>query len=222
MTRYSDHQPMLNHGPARPTVSPWRYGATVLGSRAFAIGLAVADALVSFRGMRDLDIAAAEAAMGAAFILVVQASVAIALTSGQPIGESFQARFFQDRGKLGQLKRALGYVLLSAVVLLYVVDVLTNFAAFSGGDWIPSNGAEGIRAAIAIVFALGLTFGDELCHVFADENAVGATANRVSHQAQTYQAQLQARYQSHYMKSAQGVADDLGQQHGEHWRPTGE
>jgi hypothetical protein len=222
MTRYADYQPMATYGQARPTVAPWRYGATVLSSRAFAIGLAVADALVSYRGMRDLEISAPEAAMGAGFILIVQSSVAVALTSGQPIGESFNARFFKDKGKLGQLKRWLGYVLLSAVVLLYVVDVLTNFAAFTGGDFLPSSGAEGLRAAIAIVFALGLTFGDELLHVFSDENAVGATANRVSHQAQVHHAQLQARYQTHYLKSAQSVADELGQQHGEGWRPGGQ
>jgi hypothetical protein len=123
---------------------------------------------------------------------------------------------------MGQLKRWLGYVLLSAVVLLYVVDVVTNFAAFTSGDFIPNTGAEGLRAAIAIVFSLGLTFGDELCHLFADENSVGATSNRVSHQAQVHHAQLQARYQGHYLKSAQAIADELGQQHGEGWRPGGQ
>jgi hypothetical protein len=219
MTRYADYQPMTTYGTARPTVAPWRYGATVLSSRAFAIGLAVADAVVSYGGMRDLEIGRGEAAMGAAFILIVQSSVAIALTSGQPIGESFNARFFKDKGKMGQLKRWLGYVLLSAVVLLYLVDAVTNFAAFTGGDFLPNTGAEGLRAAIAIVFALGLTFGDELLHVFSDENSLGATANRVSHQAQTHHAALQARYQQHYMKSAKDVADELGQQHGESWRP---
>lgn len=52
----------------------------------------------------------------------------------------------------------------SASALLYVVDALINFAVFTKGDFfIPSNRAEGLRASISLVFALALTFGDELC-----------------------------------------------------------
>lgn len=217
--RYADYQQMITAGATGPTVSPWRYSLTVLTSRAFGFGLATVDAIVSYKGMRDLDIDVFSSVIGAAFIAITQMSIAIALTSGLDIGANFEARFFKDKGKLGGAKKALGYVLLIAIFGMYITDLVTNFAAFNAGDWVPNNASEAVRAAIAVVMSLGLVFGDELAHLLADENAVGAELNAVRHQAATHQAALQARYQRHYLKEARGVADELGAEHGKGWRP---
>lgn len=217
--KYGDYQKMIAQSSPVPTVSPWRYSLTIFTSRAFGFGLATVDAIVSFKGMRDLGIDLFSSVVGASFIAVTQMAIAIALTSGLDIGRNFELRFFGDRGKLAGLKKALGYILIFAIVGMYLTDLLTNYAAFTAGVWVPQSGNETARAAIAIVMSFGLVFGDELAHLLADENAVGAEHNLARHQSVTYQARLQARYQRHYLKEAQSVADQLGAEHGKGWRP---
>jgi hypothetical protein len=203
----------------KPTVSPARYWVTALTSRAFALGLAATDAVISVKGLRALDVPPAEAWVSGMFILIVQASVAVALTSGQQVGESFQLRFLKDKGPLGALKRLLGYLLLSLIVMIYVVDVVTNMVAFTGGSLWPSNAAEGVRAALAFVFGVGLTFGDEILHLFADENTVGALDNELTYAEEANNKKIRMTYQKHFLKSAEERADELGAEHGANWRP---
>jgi len=113
----------------------------------------------------------------------------------------------------------LGYVLIAAIAGLYLVDIFTNYAAFTGGELIPQGVDGGIRSLIAVVFSLGLTFGDELLHLLADENSVGAAENQATYSEQT--SNLAARKSYHTRKSqlAAKTAIELGKQHGEQWRP---
>lgn len=198
----------------RPTIVPWRYAATVICSRSFALFLTSADALISYRGFIALEQEPFEAATLAAFIAITQASAAVALTSGHNIGESFQARFFCDSGIVGGLKRWLGAIIIALVIGFYVADIWSNFAAFYQGD---SIGA----AAIAFVAALALSLGDELLHLFSDENGVAQRVNETAYLAQVGEADISRRYEKQRKISGLKAAKDKGKVEGERWKPAG-
>jgi hypothetical protein len=208
-----------------PAVTPWLYSLKVLGGRGVALTLSVADGFVSFAGMRAGGATWLAAFMGALFIAMFQASIALALTSGQPVGARFQQRFFEDTGAIGIIKRCFGVLLIVLGVSFYLWDIGTNYAAFTGGQWLPIDDGGQFTMGTAmlitgyVLMAIAFSLGDELLHVVSDENALGQQSNRVRYQGQRYESQLLSRYQNHYMKNAQPVADELGADHGARWRP---
>lgn len=215
-------QRMITVNGAKPTVAPWRYGLTVLLSRNFAMFLSVVDGAISYRGLRNWDMAIFEAACVASFIAIFQACVAIAVTSGQPVGSRFQERFFSDMGVIGIVKRCLGVFLVILGMSFYLVDIVSNYVAFTGNRWIPLTGEDAMRSLVMLSLACAFSLGDELLHLVADESAIAEELNRVRHQGQTYEAHLMNRYQAGYIKTAEPTADQLGAEHGGRWRPRGD
>lgn len=222
--RYSS-QPMIGSSSTAPAVTPWVYRVKVFGSRWFAIALSVADGLVTYAGIRAGGSGWFAALAGALFIAIFQASIALAIASGQPVGQRFQARFFEDTGAVGVIKRAFGVLILALGIGFYLWDMATNYAAFTDGQWLPGEPGATLSMGQAvlvvgyILLSIAFSLGDEILHVLADENAIGQKANAVRYQGQVYDAQLLSEYQRHYMKSAKPVADNLGAEHGREWRP---
>jgi hypothetical protein len=218
-------QPMIGSSSTAPAVSPWVYTVKVFGGRWFAIALSVADGMVTFAGIRAGGSSWFAALAGALFIAIFQASIALAIASGQPVGRRFQARFFEDSGAVGAIKRAFGILIIALGLGFYLWDMATNYAAFTDGQWLPGEPGEplsmgGVVLVVGyILLSIAFSLGDEILHVIADENAIGQQANAVRYQGQRYEAQLLNEYQRHYMRSAKPVADNLGAEHGANWRP---
>ena len=218
-------QRMIGASDTAPAVSPWLYSLKVLGGRGVALTLSVADGFISFAGMRAGGATWIAAFMGALFIAVFQAAIALALTSGQPVGARFQARFFEDTGAIGIVKRCFGVMVIVLGLGFYLWDIGTNYAAFTSGRWLPLDETGDFTMGTVmlisgyVLMAIAFSLGDELLHIVSDENALGQQSNAVRFQGQRYEAQLLNRYQGHYMKNAGPVADDLGADHGARWRP---
>lgn len=216
--RYADRQGMIATSQGA-SVTPWRFAIAMFTSRWFAIGLAVTDGMISYRGLRDWDVDVFPAATLATLIAILQGVVGMALTSGQPIGEQFTNRFFADTGPMGIIRRCLGLFVCGIVASLYLFDIASNFVAFHGLQFEAT--ADGLVRALLMLFAASfVTIADECFHVFSDILSTQADTNKSNYRTQTYDAQLRGRYQVHYMKTAQTVADDLGRQHGQSWRPN--
>jgi hypothetical protein len=218
-------QPMIASTSTAPAVTPWVYATKVMSGRFFAIALSVADGLVTFSGLRAGGSTWFASVIGATFIAVFQASMWLALSSGQPVGTRFQQRFFEDTGAIGFIKRLIGVVVIVLGVSIYLWDMVTNYSAFTGGRWLAMDPDAPVTLDVVVktfgyvLLSIAFSIGDELLHVVSDENALGQTANQVRYQGQRYEAQLLDKYQRHYMKRAKPVADELGADHGARWRP---
>lgn len=200
------------------SVVPWRFNLGMFTSRWFALSLAVVDGCISYRGLRDWEVDVFPAAMLSLLIALLQAIVGMALTSGQPIGEEFNARFFSDTGPMGMIRRSLGVFVCMIVASLYIFDIASNFVAFHGTTFEAStNGA--IRALLFLFAATFVTVADECFHVFSDILSTQSDNNASNYHSKTYDSRLKSRYQSHYIKTAATVADDLGTRDGANWRP---
>lgn len=222
--RYTS-QRMIGAANNQPAIAPWLYAVKLYASRFFGLILTVADALISYQGIRSGGAGWLPAATGAIFIALFQASMWLALTSGQPVGERFKARFFEDVGIIGVVKRIVGIGVVVLGFSFYAWDVGTNYAAFTGGQWVPIREGEALTMGTVMVIAgyvllaIAFSLGDELLHILSDENAVGQKVNAVRRQGQIYDAELLSQYQQHYLKTAKPVADHLGADHGSRWRP---
>jgi hypothetical protein len=60
-----------------------------------------------------------------------------ALSSGQPVGERYKQRFFEDVGAIGIMKRCFGVLMLVLIAGFYLWDIGSNYSAFTGGRWVP-------------------------------------------------------------------------------------
>ncbi|NEQ53426.1 MAG: hypothetical protein F6K11_25375 [Leptolyngbya sp. SIO3F4] len=217
MAKHADRQSMIVT-TSGASVTPWRFTLAMFTSRWFAIGLAVVDGCISYRGLRSWDVDIFPAATLALLIALLQGVVGMALTSGQPIGEEFTNRFFNDSGPMGMIRRSLGVFVCLIVLSLYLFDIASNFVAFHGTEFEPTANAT-IRAMLFLFAATFVTVADECFHVFSDILSTQADNNSSNYRSKTYDSQLRSRYQSHYMKTASTVADDLGKTHGANWRP---
>ena len=216
--RHADRQTMIAtiHGAS---VTPWRFSLAMLTSRTFAISLAVVDGCITYRGLRNWDVPLFPAVTMALLIALLQGVVGMALTSGLPLGEQFTQRFFADSGPMGLLRRCLGLFVLTTVVSLYLFDIGSNFLAFNGDAPLEATPGGMVRV-LALLFAAGfVTLADETFHVFSDILSSQAATNHSNYRSQTYDAQLRSRYQSHYMRSAAPMAEEMGKTHGANWRP---
>jgi len=216
--KYSDHQAMIPYSSDRPTIQPWRYSVTQKTVRIAALALTGVDAVISYKGLMDVGFGQFEAFTGAAFVLVTQAGVAIALSSGQPIAKRYQARFFEGEGPMGVAARIFGGALLVGLASMYLLDLGSNYFAFASGADLTTGGGV-MRSVLAAALAIMFCFGDELLALVADELSVGAALNRVAYRQQVYHAEAQQAYQSAYNSKAQRSAKEMGKEHGQHWRP---
>lgn len=216
--KYSS-QPMQISSRGQPSVQPWRYLAAMLAGRYFALGLAIADGFISYGGLRDWQVETGPALAIASLIALVQGAVGVALTSGQPIGEKFQQRFFGDRGPLGTFKRVMGCVVVIFITSIYLVDIITNFVEIHGLSFQFTVGGC-VRALALLTVAAFFTIGDEVLHCFADDMATGLASNNSRYMADTYSQKLNESYQQSYMKTAYPRSRDIGVDHGEHWNPS--
>ena len=198
----------------RPTVTPWRYAVTVASGRLLGLSLSVIDGCISYRGLRDIGIAPFESGCLAMFIGVLQASVALALTSGYDIGAGFQVRFFSDSGLMGDFKRWLGCGILSVVAAFYIVDIWSNYVAFN-----PEASVGLLGQVLAIAAAVAFSLGDEMLQLFADENAIGQRMNATAFASIANDADLYLRYEAARLREGTKAARKSGQADGKRWRP---
>ncbi|MGD1906455.1 MAG: hypothetical protein ACFB0C_10740 [Leptolyngbyaceae cyanobacterium] len=218
-------QRMIGASATLPAMSPWLYWVRVASGRSFAIFLSVADGVISFQGIRAGGSGWFAALCGAIFIAVIQLSMWAALSSGQPVGERYQQRFFEDTGPIGIMKRCFGVLMIVLIAGFYCWDIGSNYSAFTQGRWVPIAEGEAITLGVVvriggyILLAIAFSLGDEMLHVISDENALGQRINAVRFQGQHYEAELLGNYQRHYMKQAKPVADQMGADHGGRWRP---
>lgn len=217
--KYTSQRMIGGRLATRPTSSTWMYSAKVFGGRGYALFLATVDAIVSYKGLRDWDLPPFEAAILASFIGITQALVGLGMQDAEALSARFSARFFEGDGPLGFFLRCLGSMILMCLAGIYIGDVITNVAAFMGGDVIPERAGDVLKLLLMTILALALTFGDELLHLFVDDLEIGRHRNFAVRQGQIYESQLVSRYQRHYLKNARVQADQHGAEHGQRWRP---
>jgi hypothetical protein len=205
---------------SRPVTPVWRVFLIGKSARFLGFTLAVVDGLISYKGMRAMQYPQLEAITIALFIAIFQAAISYLLTSGSPIGEELEARFFSDGGVIGVLRRIIGVLLILLTIAFYLADIGTNYAAFMGGDLLPDNRlSDLVRATFAIMAAIALSLGDEILHLLADVTSASSTENERHVIERHGHDNLTLTYQRSCMDSAQRLAQQQGKNDGQQWQP---
>jgi len=204
----------------KPVTPVWRVLLTGKVARFLGFALAVIDALISYKGMRAINYPELEAGTIAFFIAVFQATVAYLLTSGAPIGEEFEARFFSDSGLVGGLRRVIGVFFILICIGFYSADIGSNYAAFVQGKLLPTGDSLSLfKTAFAILAAIALSLGDEMLHLLSDLTDANSSENETNHIRQHGQHRLELAYQRSYMGDAQRLAREQGKEAAKTWAP---
>lgn len=208
----------------RGLTPPWRFQMVRSMTRFFGLALSAVDGVISFQGLNYLDFPLMASVTLATMILIFQAAVALALTSGAPVGEEFQTRFFGDSGLIGMVKRAIGVLIILLGVGIYITDIWTNYASLTRGDdlaqLIPFLATDETVKPIAIVpliCAILLSIGDEICNLLADLLALNEPSNSARFRQHVDDDLIVVDYRNARRNSARERARQAGQEHGQQW-----
>ncbi len=204
----------------KPVTPVWRVFLIGKFARFLGFALAVVDGLISYKGMRAMDYPPLEAGTIAFFIAAFQAVVAYLMTSGAPIGEEFEARFFSEGGIVGGLRRMIGVLLILLCIAFYAADIGTNYAAFVQGKLLPSGDfLSVINCGFAVMAAIALSLGDEILHLLADLTDASSSANERHAVYQYGENRLELAYQRSFMTEAERLAREQGKEAAKQWAP---
>lgn len=208
----------------RGLTPPWRFTFVRALTRFFALALSAVDGVISFQGLNYLGFPLMASITLATMILIFQAAVALTLTSGAPVGEEFQTRFFGDSGLVGMIKRAVGVLIILLGVAIYLTDIWTNYSALTQGDdlaaLIPFLATEETIEPIALVplaCAILLSIGDEICNLLADLLALNEPANSRGFRETIDEDLIVVDYRNAKRRAARERAIQAGQEHGSTW-----
>lgn len=208
----------------RGLTPPWRFTFVRALTRFFALALSAVDGVISFQGLNYLGYPLIASITLSVMFLVFQASVALALTSGAPVGEEFQQRFFGDSGLVGMIKRAVGILIILLGIAIYLADIWTNYSALTKGDdliallpFLATDETVKPLAIVPLACAILLSIGDEICNLLADLLALNEPANSRGFRETVDDDLIVVDYRNARKRAARERAMQAGQEHGSTW-----